>query len=46
VSAPLGGVEEWTLNSWTNPPRVHVNPLQVVRILNCRHGVVASMGHH
>jgi L-ascorbate oxidase len=36
---PLGGVEEWTLTSWTDPPvghpfHIHVNPFQIVRILN------------
>jgi Multicopper oxidase len=35
---PLGGVEEWTLTSGTNPPvghpfHIHVNAFQVVKIL-------------
>jgi L-ascorbate oxidase len=35
----LGGVDEWTLTSWNNPPvnhpfHIHVNPFQVVKILD------------
>jgi FtsP/CotA-like multicopper oxidase with cupredoxin domain len=36
---PLGGVEEWTLTSFTNPPvghpfHIHVNAFQIKKILN------------
>ena len=35
----LGGVDEWTLTAGTNPPvghpfHIHVNPFQIIRILN------------
>lgn len=46
---PLGGVEEWTLTSWTDPPvshpfHIHVNPFQVVKILDPKGNDVSVNG--
>jgi FtsP/CotA-like multicopper oxidase with cupredoxin domain len=46
---PLGAAEEWTLTSWTDPPaghpfHIHVNPFQVVRILDPKGVDVSETG--
>lgn len=46
---PLGRVDEWTLTSFTNPPvghpfHIHVNPFQVVKILDPSGADVSGSG--